>query len=90
MQDNTEHELHSAVKIIAMGKAPGHDGVPIEFFAFLWSIIGKDLYSMILQGIEKDILLEGMSKEIISLIPEEGDSKDLNFWRPIILLITAY
>lgn len=35
MQDNTEHELHSAVKIIAMDKAPGHDGVPIEFFYIL-------------------------------------------------------
>lgn len=26
---------------------------------------------------------EGMTKGLLSLIPEEGDTKDLNYWRPI-------
>ena len=45
---------------------------------------------MIFRGIGKDILYEGMTMGIISLIPNEDDSKDLNFWRPITLLTTAY
>ena len=90
MQDITEDELYAAVKTIAKGKAPGHDGVPIEFFLLLWPTIGKDFHSMILRGIGKGILHKGMTKGIISLIPKEGDSKDFNFWRPITLLTTAY
>ena len=34
---------------------------------------------------------KGVIKGLISLIPKEGDSKDLHFfWRPITLLMTSY
>ena len=35
-------------------------------------------------------LHEGVTKGLICLIPKEGDSKDLNFWRPITLLRIIY
>ena len=79
MQGITEQELHSAIKTIARDKAPGDDGVPIEFFAFLWSTLEKNFHSIMFRGIEKCILHEEMTKRIISLIPKEEDSKDLNF-----------
>ena len=89
-RDITEKELFTAVADMAKGKAPGHDGIPIEFYQKLWSTIGGDFYKMILKGIEEGALHEGMTKGLISLILKEGDAKNLNYWRPITLLTTSY
>ena len=61
-----------------------------RFFPKLWHTIGHDFYKIILRGIEKRILHEGMTKCLISLIPKEGNAKHLNHWRPITLLTMAY
>ena len=45
---------------------------------------------MILRGIESGAFHEGITKGIISLVPKEGDTNDLNYWRPIILLTVIY
>ena len=43
----TEAELSAAVQSMAKGKAPGHDGIPMEFFQKYWSTIGGDFYRMV-------------------------------------------
>ena len=86
----TEEELGHAVTSMAKRKAPGHDGIPTEYFQKLWSTIGKDLHLMILNGMREGKLHEGVTKGLISLISKEGDSKDLNYWRPITLLPVTY
>ena len=45
---------------------------------------------MILKSIEREVLHEEITKDIISLIPNEEDAKDLNYWRPITLLTVIY
>ena len=45
-----EEELGKVVKSMAKGKAPGHDGIPMEFFQKLWHIVGNEYHQMILQG----------------------------------------
>ena len=90
MRDITERELATTVISLAKGKAPGHDEIPVEVFSKLWQIIGHDFYKIILMVVEKRILHEGMTKGLISLVSKEGNAKDLNHWRPIILLTTAY
>lgn len=76
--------------IVLKEKTPGHDGIPIEFFQQCWPTIGEDFLLMIRKGMEKGVLHEGVTKGLISLIPKEGDSKDLNYWRPITLLTVSY
>ena len=90
MRNITERELTTTLTSLAKGRAPEHDGILVEVFSKLWHTIGHDFYKMILRGLEKGILHEGMTKCFISLIPKEGDTKDLNHWRPITLLTTAY
>ena len=45
---------------------------------------------MILKGIEERQLHEEVTKGLIWLIPKEGDSKDLNYWRSITLIPVNY
>ena len=75
---------------MAKGKAPRHDEVPIEFFQKCWPTIGMDFLQMLRKGMETRTLYEGVTKGLISLIPKDGDSKDLNYWRPITLLMASY
>lgn len=89
-RDVMEKELSSAIISMAEGKAPRHDEIPIKFFKKMWPTIGQDFYRMILKGIEEGSLHEGVTRGPISLIPKERDPKDLNYWRPIILLTTNY
>ena len=85
-----EQELRGAVNSMAKRKTPGHDGIPVEFYQKMWPTIGKDFHRMILQSINEGKLHEGVTRGLISLIPKEGDAKDLNYWRPIILLTVIY
>ena len=86
----TEEELAVVIRAMAKGKAPGHDGIPIEFFQLSWSTTGPDFLHMLRKGFEEGFLHEGVTKGLISLIPKEGDLKDLNYWRPITLLTAGY
>ena len=86
----TERELAAVVRDMAKGKAPGHDGLPIEFFQRLWPTIGVDFHKMLIGSMEKRNLHDGVTKGLISLIPKDGDAKDLNHWRPITLLPVIY
>ena len=86
----TERELGGVVRDMAKGKALDHDGIPIEFFQQLWSTVGQDFLQMVLRSIKRGELHEGVTKGIICLISKEGDSKDLNHWRPITLLPVIY
>ena len=69
----TERELAGALAAMAKGKAPGHDGIPMEFFQELWPTLGDDYLQMILQGIQNKTLHVGVTKGHIVLIPKEGD-----------------
>ena len=86
----TDKELSGAIMSMAKGKAPNHDGLPIEFFQCFWNTIGGDYRKMLQKGMEEGAFQEGVTKGLISLIPKEGDSRDLNYWRPITLLTASY
>lgn len=45
---------------------------------------------MVLKSIDEGAFPEGITGGLISLIPKEGDSKDLNYWRSITLLMANY
>ena len=75
---------------MAKGKASGHNGIPTEFFQLFWSIIGLDFHLMLRKGFDEEIPHNEITEGPISLIPKEGDLKDLNYWRPIILLTASY
>ena len=68
---------------MAKGKAPGHDGMPIEFFQLYWNSIGEDFHKMVNQSIEDGAFHEGITKRLIRLIPKEGMLKTYTIRGPL-------
>lgn len=74
-----ERELGVVVMSMAKGKAPRHDGMPVEFFQKLWPSLGDGFHKMILKGIEQKSFHVGITRGVVSLIIKEGELRDLNF-----------
>lgn len=72
-KDITTRELSAAVLLMAKGKAPRHDRIPIEYFQKMWSTIGNDFHHMLSRGIEEGTLHEGL----LDLFQRKGTLKTL-------------
>lgn len=83
-------EFFKAIEGMTDGKAPGHEGIPAEFFFKCWKFIGDEFTDMIIQALDRGEFHQGITKGVITLIPKEGDLLDLNYWRPITLLTVMY
>ena len=79
----------STLDSMAKEKAPCHNEILMEFFQQLWPSLGNDFYRTILKNIQMDAFHKGVTRGL-SLIPKEGDNKDLNHWLRIILLTIIY
>ena len=82
----TEQEIHTAIKDLNRNKAPGIDGIPIEFYQTFWQVIKFELINVI-RNISTGTLLENnQRKAIITLIPKGSDQSLLKNWRPVSLI----
>ena len=86
---NTE-ELFFAVKSMKLNKAPGPDGLPIEFYLTFWNNIVNNLHESLTESLTKGRLSTSQTRAIIRLIYKKGDRQLLKNWRPISLLNTDY
>lgn len=89
-QQITEGELRTIVRDMAKGKAPRYDGILVEIFQQLWPTLGDDFHRMILRGIKEKGFHEGVTRGSVSLIPKEGELREINHWWPITLLTIIY
>jgi len=76
--------------VLPKGKAPGHNGIPIEFFqAYAYEVaptLLKAYTAMLASGEASNYINRGL----ITLIPKTGDRSKLRNWRPITLLGSVY
>ena len=86
-KDITLDDLKHAIKETKRGKAPGPDGLTIEFYIVFFEKLGKILLDALLYGLQQGILHESARKGILSLIPKRGkDSRKIQHNRPLTLL----
>lgn len=71
-------EFFKGIEGIVDGRAPRHDGIPIEFLTKCWKFIGDEFISMIIHALERGEFHRRVTKGVISLIPKEGDFLDLD------------
>jgi hypothetical protein len=76
--------------VVPKAKAPGHDGIPTEFFQeYVNEVAPTSLLAfkaMLARGLTSKHINEGM----ITLIPKSGEHSKLGNWRPITLLGSIY
>ena len=86
----TSGECKQAPLGMAHGKAPGSDGLPMEFFVKFWDVLGLDLVDVLNSCYLSGSLSLSQRRGIISLVFKKGDRLDACNWRPISLLNVDY
>jgi hypothetical protein len=71
-------ELHLALDAIAKGKTSRLDGVVMDFFLDMWSIIGKEYTEMVQTSILRRHFPLGVTKGLITLLHRGRERKQLS------------
>ena len=83
----TGSEIFKAINDMNVNKAPGLDGIPIEFYLKFWDIIKDEFIEIVTNIVNGTLLNESQRKAIITLIPKDGgDLSLLKSWRPVSLI----
>ena len=83
-------QCHSALLGMARRKAPGSDGLPMEFYVRFWEVLGQNLVDVLNTCYASGSLSLSQRRGIISLVFPRGDKLDARNWRPITLLNVDY
>ncbi len=83
-------ELHKALRGMESGKAPGTDGLPVDFYKSFWSVLGEDLLAVLNESLAEGRLPLSYRRAVLTLLPKKGDLTDIKNWRPVSLLCTDY
>jgi hypothetical protein len=83
-------EIIKAIHALPKGKAPGHDGIPMEFFQKCANEVAPTLLKAFTVMLDTGGASAFINKGLITLIPKSGDHSKLGNWRPITLLGSAY
>jgi hypothetical protein len=89
-KDLTIKDILDTIKALPKGKAPGHDGIPMEFFHEYADEVAPTLLSAFTAMLNVEATSVSINKGMIALIPKTGDRARLNNWRPITLLGSIY
>lgn len=79
-------ELWKALQTMESGKAPGIDGLPIEFYKAFWEVLGEDFLDVLNESIAEGLLPVSCRRAVITLLPKKGDLQEIKNWRPVSLL----
>ena len=83
-------ECSTALLGVAKRKAPGSDGLPMEFYVKFWDVLGADLVCVLNSCYRDRCLSLSQRSGVISLSFKKGDRLDICNWRPIYLLNVDY
>lgn len=86
----TENEILLSLKSLVNDKAPGPDGFPIIFFQKCWAFIKQDFMDMVHEFSSTSYMDTRHNYTFIKLIPKKNHVETVKYFRPIILLSSAY
>jgi len=87
----TVEECAAALKAMQDGKAPGSDGLTVEFYKKFWNLLKEPLFQCYSVSGEKGELPSSLSRGVIRLLPKPNKNPLLiQNWRPITLLNVDY
>ena len=83
-------ECGEALRSMKNDKAPGNDGLTVNFFKVFWPVLKDLLLLLYREVITSGELNSSARKGVITLIPKKKDLTQLKNWRPITLLNMDY
>jgi exonuclease III len=86
----TQEEVKEAVNQLSVGKAPGVDSIPAEFYQEVWEDIEFDIFSFVLESVDLEGIADELNISKIALLPKSEDRLRIQNYRPISLLNTLY
>ncbi|CAI5955683.1 unnamed protein product [Closterium sp. NIES-65] len=86
----SEQEVKAALKGLPVGKAPGEDGLPKEFFERNWELLGEAVMSEVRVFERTAKLSESFMTAVTILLHKKGDRDNIGNYRPVTLLSFFY
>ena len=86
----TEDELLAVVRVLAINKVAGLDGLPLEFYLSFWSLLAPNLLSVLNFSFRDGHFPISLRSGVITLLFKKGDRLNPANWRPITLLNVDY
>ena len=84
-------ECFESLKTMVMGRSPGTDGLPAEFYKVFWNDVSTYLLASLNSSFSKGHLSISQRRGLITLIPKKNKPQQfLKNWRPISLLNCNY
>jgi hypothetical protein len=83
-------EVAICLKKLSNGKAPGIDGLPIEFYKAFWPLLVDPYMTLLDECYQHKEMPLTMRTSVITLIYKKNDRKQLKNYRPISLLCADY
>ncbi|TWW81692.1 Transposon TX1 uncharacterized 149 kDa protein ORF 2 [Takifugu flavidus] len=83
-------ELYAALQNMQSLKAPGIDGLGVDFYKAFWSIVGQDLLDVFNESLRSGSLPLSCRRVVIALLPKKGNLQDIRNWCPVSLLCSDY
>jgi len=72
------------------GKAPGIDGLPIDFYKVFWPEMGEDILDVLGDSLANGRMPLSCYRAVLTLLPKKGDLNDIKSWRPVSILCSEY
>ena len=83
-------ECYNVLLGMTRRRAPGTDGLPMEFCVRFWKVLGQDLVDVLNTCYASASLSLSQRRRVIFLVFKRGDRPDARNWRPISLLNVDY
>ena len=84
--DLSEFEIETAISQMAKGKAPGPDGLSVEFYTQCWPTVKNDFVNLLNQMYSTQSIDNRTKSGFITLIHKKGPKTEISNYRPISLL----
>ncbi|CAL2246750.1 unnamed protein product [Prunus armeniaca] len=86
----TREEVFETVKSLSPSASPGPDGFTGAFFQHHWSVVGDDVFRVVLSFFHSGKLPKRLNHTHITLIPKVLNPRNMKQWRPISLCNVIY
>ncbi|KAJ3584784.1 hypothetical protein NHX12_015279, partial [Muraenolepis orangiensis] len=86
----TIQELQTALQGMQGRRAPGIDGLSVEFYRAYWEILSNYLLDVFNESLASGSMPVSCRRAVITLLPKKGNLQDIKNWRPVSLLCVDY